>query len=63
MAVRKKTWCCLVVTALTILLGAVIFGGAWLAQEGIRDFVKSGIYDQVIIDSSVCRSATHNFIF
>lgn len=51
--VRKKTWCCLVVTALTVLLGVVLFGGAWLAQAGVRDFIKSAIYDQVIIDSPV----------
>ncbi|ELR22174.1 CD36 family protein [Acanthamoeba castellanii str. Neff] len=42
--VRKKTWCCLVVTALT---------------AGVRDFIKSGIYDQVIIDSPEATNYKH----
>lgn len=51
--VRKKTWCCLATTALTLIVGVALFSLAWLGQYGIQAFIKDQIYQQVIVDSPV----------
>jgi hypothetical protein len=60
--VKKLTWCIGIVAILSLLVGAVFFGGSWLARYEITKAVDQGIYDAIIVDSTVCITCIWNEI-
>jgi hypothetical protein len=48
---RKRTTCLLVGALASLIVGAILFGGSWLAQYEMQQFIRTSIIKQVVVDS------------